>query len=361
MTTLEALGAAPRALLQLVPDRHARAAAAGLHLDGRQRQHARAAWWRCGAGCARRRASRSSRPSAAQGLARRGRAGARVAPRGEVRSVAPKGYAAMEADACSTIGRQARRRRRPTSPAGTSGSARSSGTATEAHRPSPRHARRRRRPGRRPRVPWLRGVRGDASASTGADLAVLRGDESAAPASLARPRPARPGGGRPAGADPPGSSDRAGVFIKEMDFAFLYKDDRHLFSIGANLAQDRLDASCYDLLASESASDELPGRRPGRGAAAALVPARPAVHQGRRPDRPALVGRDDVRVPHAPPADAHAARHAHRPDDPRDRGAADRVRPAERACPGGSPSRASRRSIPTATTSTSRSACRAWG
>ncbi len=48
-------------------------------------------------------------------------------------------------------------------------------------------------------------------------------------------------------------SDRAGVFIKEMDFAFLYKDDRHLFSIGANLAQDRLDASCYDLLASESA------------------------------------------------------------------------------------------------------------
>ena len=43
--------------------------------------------------------------------------------------------------------------------------------------------------------------------------------------------------------------ERAGVFIKEMDFSFLYKEDRHLFSIGANLAQDRLDASCYDLLA----------------------------------------------------------------------------------------------------------------
>jgi cyclic beta-1,2-glucan synthetase len=38
-----------------------------------------------------------------------------------------------------------------------------------------------------------------------------------------------------------------------MDFAFLYNESRHLFSIGLNLHLGRLDASHYDLLASESA------------------------------------------------------------------------------------------------------------
>ncbi len=42
-----------------------------------------------------------------------------------------------------------------------------------------------------------------------------------------------------------------------MDFQPLYKPDRHLFSIGCNLVQGRLDASCYDLLASESALTSL--------------------------------------------------------------------------------------------------------
>ncbi len=37
-----------------------------------------------------------------------------------------------------------------------------------------------------------------------------------------------------------------------MNFKFLYKDDRHLFSIGLNLTAGRLDASCYDLMASEA-------------------------------------------------------------------------------------------------------------
>jgi cyclic beta-1,2-glucan synthetase len=37
-----------------------------------------------------------------------------------------------------------------------------------------------------------------------------------------------------------------------MDFRFLYKTDRHLFSIGYNVAQEKLDAACYDLLASEA-------------------------------------------------------------------------------------------------------------
>jgi len=48
-------------------------------------------------------------------------------------------------------------------------------------------------------------------------------------------------------------ADRAEDLAEAMDFRFLYKPDRHLFSIGCNLVQGRLDASCYDLLASESA------------------------------------------------------------------------------------------------------------
>ncbi|MHB1423233.1 MAG: GH36-type glycosyl hydrolase domain-containing protein [Gemmataceae bacterium] len=37
-----------------------------------------------------------------------------------------------------------------------------------------------------------------------------------------------------------------------MDFRFLYKTDRHLFSIGYNVAQEKMDSACYDLLASEA-------------------------------------------------------------------------------------------------------------
>ncbi len=36
-----------------------------------------------------------------------------------------------------------------------------------------------------------------------------------------------------------------------MDFRPLYRPDRHLFAIGFNLVQGRLDNACYDLLASE--------------------------------------------------------------------------------------------------------------
>ena len=38
----------------------------------------------------------------------------------------------------------------------------------------------------------------------------------------------------------------------EMKFGFLYKEDRHLFTIGLNMATGRLDASCYDLMSSEA-------------------------------------------------------------------------------------------------------------
>jgi cyclic beta-1,2-glucan synthetase len=47
-------------------------------------------------------------------------------------------------------------------------------------------------------------------------------------------------------------AERAEVMAGAMDFRFLYKPDRHLFSIGYNVAQGRLDAACYDLLASEA-------------------------------------------------------------------------------------------------------------
>ena len=48
--------------------------------------------------------------------------------------------------------------------------------------------------------------------------------------------------------------------------------------------------------------DEPPGRRAGRRPPPALVPAQPAVHPRGGPDRPGLVGRDDVRIPDAPAA-----------------------------------------------------------
>ena len=47
--------------------------------------------------------------------------------------------------------------------------------------------------------------------------------------------------------------ERSGRMADEMKFGFLYKEDRHLFTIGLNMATGRLDASCYDLMASEAA------------------------------------------------------------------------------------------------------------
>ncbi len=45
---------------------------------------------------------------------------------------------------------------------------------------------------------------------------------------------------------------RAEKMAGAMDFRFLYKPDRHLFAIGYNVGQSRLDSACYDLLASEA-------------------------------------------------------------------------------------------------------------
>ena len=45
---------------------------------------------------------------------------------------------------------------------------------------------------------------------------------------------------------------RAEALASAMDFRPLYRPDRHLFTIGFNVAQGRPDSACYDLLASEA-------------------------------------------------------------------------------------------------------------
>ncbi len=47
-------------------------------------------------------------------------------------------------------------------------------------------------------------------------------------------------------------AERSATTAREMDFRPLYRPERHLFAIGFNVAQGRLDNACYDLLASES-------------------------------------------------------------------------------------------------------------
>ena len=49
-----------------------------------------------------------------------------------------------------------------------------------------------------------------------------------------------------------GCSRRAAVELADLDYEFLYDRSRHLLSIGYNVADHRLDASFYDLLASEA-------------------------------------------------------------------------------------------------------------
>ncbi len=87
------------------------------------------------------------------------------------------------------------------------------------------------------------------------------------------------------------------------------------------------------------APGELRRDRQGRRAAAALVPPGAARDEHRRPRDADVVGRHDVRVPDAAAADAQLSRHAARPELPRERAAADRIRQAPRTCRGASPSR----------------------
>jgi cyclic beta-1,2-glucan synthetase len=49
-----------------------------------------------------------------------------------------------------------------------------------------------------------------------------------------------------------GLADRAAALAAEMDFHFLYNEERNLFAVGFNLSLNRLDNAHYDLLASEA-------------------------------------------------------------------------------------------------------------
>ncbi|MEZ5740087.1 MAG: glucoamylase family protein [Burkholderiaceae bacterium] len=49
-----------------------------------------------------------------------------------------------------------------------------------------------------------------------------------------------------------GLADHARAIAFQMDFAFMFRDDRRLLAIGYRVADDALDEACYDLLASEA-------------------------------------------------------------------------------------------------------------
>ena len=88
-------------------------------------------------------------------------------------------------------------------------------------------------------------------------------------------------------------------FALGMDFRFLYNTQRRLFAIGYNLEDGRLDRSHYDMLCSEArlqASSRSP-RATSRPRHWFQLGRQATITAG--PVRPALVGRDDVRVPHA--------------------------------------------------------------
>ena len=65
----------------------------------------------------------------------------------------------------------------------------------------------------------------------------------------------------------------------DMDFRFLYNRHRHLFAIGYNLPLGAPRQRPLRPAGLRGVPDQLPGRRPRRRAAQALVPARPPVHR----------------------------------------------------------------------------------
>ena len=178
-------------------------------------------------------------------------------------------------------------------------------------------------------VPWLKAFEATLREHR-ADLAALEAGEVGSPASLAELAP-RSGAAAELMDRVRRISERAAVFIKEMDFTFLYKEDRHLFSIGMNLAQDRLDASCYDLLASESMLTSY------LTVARGDVPRRHWFQLGRPyikvAGRLGLLSWGGTMFEYLMPRlllKALHPRHADRPDDPRHRRPAGRVWQAER-------------------------------
>ncbi len=115
----------------------------------------------------------------------------------------------------------------------------------------------------------------------------------------------------------------AAAFADGMDFRFLYDPKRRLFSIGYRLADaegpGRLDASYYDLLASEARLASFIAIARGE------LPETHWFHLGRlvtsvaRRAHAAVLERHAVRVPDAAAAAAQPSRDAARPDLPHGR------------------------------------------
>ena len=147
-----------------------------------------------------------------------------------------------------------------------------------------------------------------------------------------------------------------------MNFGFLYDPQRQLFAIGYRLADaegpGRLDASLYDLLASEARLASFVAIAKGD------VPQSHWFHLGRLvtsvDGAPTLLSwsAHDVRVPDAAAADADAIPGTLLDQSlPRWRCGGRSTTAASAACPGASRSRRTTSSIGTATISTRRSAC----
>ena len=102
---------------------------------------------------------------------------------------------------------------------------------------------------------------------------------------------------------------QAETYFQEMNFHFLYDQQRQLFRIGYNVSAAVADNNFYDLLASE-ARDRQP-----RSVGKARGPAQPLAAPGPPTDtdpwyaRPALLERHHVRIPDADAADAQLSGH----------------------------------------------------
>jgi hypothetical protein len=67
-----------------------------------------------------------------------------------------------------------------------------------------------------------------------------------------------------------------------MEYGFLFDKARGLLAIGYNVVEHRLDASCYDLLASEARATSFVAIAQGEAAAGELVRPGTPAHQRRR-------------------------------------------------------------------------------
>ena len=121
------------------------------------------------------------------------------------------------------------------------------------------------------------------------------------------------------------SSTHTKTMFDAMEFGFLFDPTRKLFSIGYRVADNSLDPSCYDLLASEArltsfiaiAKGDVPSTHwfhLGR----ALTPVDPGICAG-------LLVRVDVRVPHAGAGDALVVGQSVRPDVPSHRPPSEKI------------------------------------